>query len=160
MASDPSIRLSPMCRTRAYRPGQGPPPCPAITLTLGQSAELRPRRGVDGISPRIRRLSYGPKRHRRVLSELASTIGADATFEGQDARIPYLDVHGRDDSLIKETERFLALERKERVELHTWPERCEPSAALSMLSWSTFSGPTRRTSGSLVLSRTPFAARL
>ena len=31
--------------------------------------------------------------------------------------IPYLDVHGRDDSLIKETERFLALERKDRAEL-------------------------------------------
>src|ERR1017187_9164690 len=103
-----------------------------VGTTIGETGGSRPRRGAYLWCYRTASFS----RSRRL-------IGASSIWT-QHARIPYLDVHGRDDSLIKETERFLALERKERVELHTWPERCEPSAALSMLSWSTFSGPTRR----------------
>ena len=52
-----------------------------------------------------------------MLTELTNTIRADATFEKLDARIPYLDVHRHDDALLEATDRFLALERKDRAEL-------------------------------------------
>ena len=71
----------------------------------------------DAVRYLVRLILDDEKRHHRVLSELANTIRADATFEERGARIPYLDVHRRDDSLLKETERFLALERKDRAEL-------------------------------------------
>jgi hypothetical protein len=71
----------------------------------------------DAVRYLVRLILDDEKRHHRVLSELANTIRADATFEERGARVPYLDVHRRDDSLLEETERFLALERKDRVEL-------------------------------------------
>ncbi len=66
----------------------------------------------DAVRYLVRLILDDEKRHHRVLSELANAIRADATFEQRGVRIPYLDVHRRDDSLLEETERFLALERK------------------------------------------------
>ncbi len=58
------------------------------------------------------------RRHHRILDELANTIRAQATFEERGARLPYLDVQrDRDRSLLEQTRRFLAIERKDRAEL-------------------------------------------
>jgi Arc/MetJ-type ribon-helix-helix transcriptional regulator len=71
----------------------------------------------DAVRYLVRLILDDEKRHHRVLSELANTIRADATFEKRGARVPHLDVHHRDDSLLQETDRFLALELKDRAEL-------------------------------------------
>lgn len=57
------------------------------------------------------------KRHHRVLSDLANAVRADATFDRQGTRVPLLDVRHRDQSLLEATDRFIAIERKDRAEL-------------------------------------------
>jgi rubrerythrin len=58
------------------------------------------------------------RRHHRVLAELMNTVRAQATFEEQGTRLPYLDVQrNRDRALLEETRRFLNLERRDRAEL-------------------------------------------
>jgi rubrerythrin len=44
----------------------------------------------DAVRYLVRLILDDEKRHHRVLSELANTIRADATFEERGARIPYL----------------------------------------------------------------------
>lgn len=58
------------------------------------------------------------RRHHRVMGELANTLRAQATFEERTPRVPYLDVRrDRDRDLLQETQRFLAIERKDRADL-------------------------------------------
>jgi hypothetical protein len=56
------------------------------------------------------------RRHHRVIGELANTVRAHATLEEKGPRLPFMDVRG-DPTLLAETRRFLASERKERAEL-------------------------------------------
>lgn len=57
------------------------------------------------------------KRHHQVLSELTNKVRAEVTLEERGARIPYLDLHRSDQALLEATDRFLAIERKDRAEL-------------------------------------------
>lgn len=56
-------------------------------------------------------------RHHRILAELANEVRAETSLEEHGDRVPYLDVHHDDAALLETTRRFLALERKDRVEL-------------------------------------------
>jgi len=70
----------------------------------------------DAVRYLIRLIVDDEKRHHRVLSELANAVRDDATFEKHEARVPYLDVRKGDDSVLKLTESFLAIENRERKE--------------------------------------------
>ena len=112
----------------------------------------------DAVRYLVRLILDDEKRHHRVVFELAETIRADATFERRGARIPHLDVHRRDYSLLEETERFLALERKDRAELkHVARKVRSVGGAVAGFVVDLLKSDT---SGFFVSSRTPFVARL
>ena len=77
-------------------------------------AESSPSQAVRYL---IRMVLDDEKRHHRVLSELANAVRADATFDRSGTRVPFLDVHRHDQSLLHATDRFIAIERKDRAEL-------------------------------------------
>jgi rubrerythrin len=56
-------------------------------------------------------------RHHRILLDLANAVRAEATLELRDNRVPFMDVHAHDEEVLKATERFLAAEREDRVQL-------------------------------------------
>lgn len=53
------------------------------------------------------------RRHHRLMGELANTVRAYATLEEVRPRLPFIDIHP-DRSLLMETRRFLAHERRDR----------------------------------------------
>ncbi len=65
------------------------------------------------------------RRHHRMLDELANTIRSDATLEEGGPRVPYFDVRFADKSLLEATRRFIALERRDREELHRLSRRLD-----------------------------------
>jgi len=56
------------------------------------------------------------RRHHRLLTDLANTIRAEATLVERGSRVPYLDIHQKDQAILESTRWFLEIERRDRDE--------------------------------------------
>jgi rubrerythrin len=65
----------------------------------------------------VRLILDDERRHHRILLDLANAVRAEATLELRDGRVPFMDVHAHDEALHQATERFLAAEREDLVQL-------------------------------------------
>lgn len=65
----------------------------------------------------VRLILDDERRHHRILLDLANAVRAEATLEMREGRVPFMDVHSHDEALHEATERFLAVEREDLVQM-------------------------------------------
>ena len=80
-------------------------------------ADFAEQTGSQTVKYLINMIVDDERKHHRVLAELANTIRAEVTFEERGSRLPYLDVHRGDRTLLDATRRFLEVERRDRAEM-------------------------------------------